>query len=247
MTTPPPTSLSTFQKTYSQYLRAPTQHQRPDGIPQRRSQIYESLLFNNVCGFINKCFPVCKSIIDEAKWLDLSRQFFKKWPSHTPIFSHIPFEFVQFIQQKQSIDPPWLAELLHYEWLELEVDLNPNQVERIHLLNHDGELVQANPTLQLHQYQWPVQKICLDYQPKTIEPVLLCVFRTFDFNVQFMEINAVTGLFIELLQAQPYKPAEALCAFAEHIPSVSQSQINQFGPPLITQLVEANVLVVLQE
>jgi hypothetical protein len=60
-----PDTLRDFQITYGKYLRSPATQKRPDGIPERRSEIYESLLFNNISGFINNCFPVAPDFLSE--------------------------------------------------------------------------------------------------------------------------------------------------------------------------------------
>ena len=33
---------------------------RPAGVPARRMEVYNELLFNNICGFLDACFPLCR-------------------------------------------------------------------------------------------------------------------------------------------------------------------------------------------
>jgi uncharacterized protein len=242
----PPTALTQFQHTYSQYLRAPSTTRLPEGIPEQRSRVYESLLFNNVCGFINKCFPVAKKMVGETRWTELIRLFYERWQCHTPIFSQIPKEFVDFIaaHDVELTEPAWLAELLHYEWLELEVDLDTGQVDRVHLLTDADTVIFTNPTLRLQQYQWPVHQLGPNNLPTTSQATILCVYRTHEFQVRFMEVNAVTGILLELLQDHPQTSQAALRQLIQHLPQLEPAQIERFGGDLIQQLVQANVLIV---
>lgn len=243
--TEPPEALTQFQGAYSQYLRAPQKYTLPDNVPERRSRVYESLLFNNLCGFINKCFPVAKSLIGDDQWQRLSRAFYERWQCLTPIFSLIPREFVSFIAAHDELGgTEWLPELLHYEWLELEVDLDKGMVTQPHLLIDSADTVHINPTLQVHQYQWPVHKMGPEYIPDAQAPVILCVYRTHEFDVKFMEINAVTAILLEQIHVQAQTPTAALASLAAHLPQLDPKQIDRFGRELIEQLVQSNVLLV---
>lgn len=244
MSVEPPKSLADFQDRYSHYLRAPQQHALPAGIPARRSGVYETLLFNNVRGFIDRCFPVSRSILDENDWLALCKRFYKEWQCRTPIFSRIPEEFAQHAAQCPEPDSPWLPELLHYEWLELEIDLAQAQVGRVHLLARESDPIEANPTLSVQHYQWPVHKIGPSFIPDEPAPTTLCVYRTYDMAVRFMEVNAVTALLLQIIQQQPQSPLDALAALCEQLPSLKPEQVQEFGRLLITQLIDNNVLLV---
>lgn len=239
----PPQQLLDFQRHYSGYLRAPAERPLPQGIPQRRSRIYEDLLFNNVCGFIDRCFPVSQAILGEKKWRELSRNFYRDWSCHTPYFGLIPFEFVQYAAQLTN-QPPWLAELIDYEWHELEVDLHPATVPHAHLPADDQCPLQLNPTLQNLQYRWPVQCISPEFIPEQEQATFLLVYRRFDHRVQFMEINAVTHLLLHLLAEGPQSPQTLLANLAEQLPQLPPATLTEFGRPLLRQLLEQNVLTI---
>lgn len=246
MTAQPPKGLQAFQSAYSRYLKNPDVEQLPEGVPAQRSQVYETLVFNNVCGFIDKCFPVAKSLFEPPAWTRLCREFYCRWQCRTPIFSYIPKEFVDFVATKHvDISPqPWLAELLHYEWLELQVDLNKTDVAQSPTAIDIHTAVTVNPTLVCQQYQWPVHRISINDIPQQPDPTLLCVYRTPQFQVKFMAINAVTAQLLQVLREQAQTPTAALAALALQLPQFSAAQIQEFGAQTIRQLVEANVLLV---
>lgn len=242
----PPPQLQDFQDVYSRYLRAPQQEPLPEGIPARRSRVYEDLLFNNVCGFLDRCFPVARSLLDENAWRRLNRHFYQHWQCHTPYFSRIPLEFVRHLQAAASdLElPEFFAELVDYEWRELDVDLHPEKVPRVHLPTDDNYRLKLNPTLQNLQYQWPVHQISKTNIPDAPKPTFLLVYRSYDHRVHFMEVNAVTAALLQILQETPAHPNAAIAHLAELMPTVNRQALQEFGTPLLLDLLQKNVLVI---
>ena len=91
--------LLRMQQSWSGYLRAPTQTERPAGTAARRIDVYAELLRNNIRGFIDQCFPLCRASVSAACWEDLIEGFFSQgtW-HHSPFFHEIPRAFVDFLQ-----------------------------------------------------------------------------------------------------------------------------------------------------
>lgn len=245
----PPSDLVDFQQAFSAHLRAPQSEACPNGIPQRRSQVYEELLFKNIQGFVDKCFPVAKSIINQDQWLHLTRLFFQNWQSHTPYFSRIPFEFVQFIRSKPTICdidqplslPAWFDSLLHYEWAELEVDLFDAVVPRVHTPLTENYKLKVNPTLQNLEYNWPVHRISANNLPSSPIETRLLVYRSFDHQVLFMEVNALTAALVHIFETET-PPKEALNQLVQLVPNMNPEQVLQFGQSLIEDLLKRNAL-----
>lgn len=93
--------LLRMQQSWSGYLRAPTQTERPAGTAARRIDVYAELLRNNIRGFIDQCFPLCRASVSAACWEDLIEGFFSQgtW-HHSPFFHEIPRAFVDFLQSQ---------------------------------------------------------------------------------------------------------------------------------------------------
>ena len=185
-----------FQREFGRHLRDPHRAPRPAGLPARRVAAYNELLFNNICGFLDACFPVCRALLGESRWRRLNRTFYRDWPLHTPWFREIPREFVRYLADAEiaTARPRWLAELAHYEWAELAVDIMD-----VPLPEHDptGDLMLGRPVLNPARldlsYAWPVHCIGTDYRPRRPQATQLVVYRDADLAVQFTEINPVTG------------------------------------------------------
>jgi Uncharacterized protein conserved in bacteria len=240
----PPTQLQNFQDHYSRYLRAPFENTLVTDIPARRSQVYEELLFNNVCGFLDRCFPVARSLLDENTWRQLNRNFYRDWQCHTPYFSRIPREFVQYMENTPTPEVgEWFSELLDYEWRELEADTHPAEVPHIQTPNGNDCFLRVNPTLQNLQYQWPVHQISNSFIPTEAKPTFLLAYRRWDHRVEFMEINAMTAALLQILQQAPADPDTVIATLAELLPEANHQVLRDFGKPLLLDLLQKNVVV----
>ena len=89
--------LASSQRAMARYLRDPAGEEPPRGVEQRRLDIYQNLIFNNIEGFISGGFPVLRSLYDESDWLGLVRAFIDSHRCTTPYFLEIGQEFMQFL------------------------------------------------------------------------------------------------------------------------------------------------------
>ena len=233
-----------FQHALAQHLRDPHHTRRPAGVPPRRMAVYNELVFNNLCGFVDSCFPVSRQLLGEARWRRLCRTFGRDWPLHTPWFREIPREFVRYLSEGHIAQPlpRWLADLARYEWAELVVD-----VMDVTPPAHDpqGNLMQArvllNPARVDVASAWPVHRIGLAWQPRQTEPTFLVVFRDAQQEVQFTEINAVTAHVLALLD-RGLTGQQAFAQLAQEMAHPDPEALQGFGEQLLNSLREQGVL-----
>ena len=233
------TGFQTFQRVFGRHLRDPQHTPRPAGVPARRMAIYNELLFNNLCGFLDPCFPVCRVLLGESRWRRLCRTFYRDWQLHTPWFREIPREFTRYLAAggiSQRL-PVWLAELAHYEWAELAVDIMDCPIPTY---DPAGDLMHApvvlNPALLNLAYAWPVHRIGLGYRPRKAVTTHLVVYRDADDRVKFTEINPVTSHLLARLAEHP-QTGTAICrAIAEALRHPSPERLLAHGAALLDDL-----------
>ena len=227
-----------FQHALAQHLRDPHHTRRPAGVPKRRMAVYNELVFNNLCGFLDSCFPVCRQILGETRWRRLCRTFSRDWPSDTPWFREIPREFVRYLDQHPIAQPlpRWFTDLARYEWAELAVEVMEPSVPA-----HDpqgdlmAERVLLNPARIDVASQWPVHRIGPAWQPRQPEPTFLVVYRDAQHTVQFSEINAVTASLLRVLE-QGISGAQALAQLADEMAHPDPQGLQSFGQQLLQDL-----------
>lgn len=233
-------SLREFQSAFAGHLRSPSAAGRPYGVPARPAKIYRELLFNNITGFIDACFPVAKSLFPESRWRALCRSFFRDWPSHTPYFSRIPEQFVHYVQaQHTSLRvPAYLPELLHYEWLELEVDTAADKTAG----SSDSRRLTLNTSVRYARYQWPVHRIGATYRPRKPRQTVLLVHRDSAHSVRFTEINEITAQLLDILAEGPKTALDALKVLARRLGHANPDALQIHGRQLLAGFIQQGVI-----
>lgn len=177
-------------------------------IEVRRITIYQELFFNNVEGFCSSAFPITKTVLGEDKWVGLVRQFFIECHCETPHFIEISQEFLTYLINKQDefASLPFLSELAHYEWIELDLDVKPIQ----NIDTADTQLDNDSKGLHLLDacypllYNYPVHMISVE-NAGSIEPELtpVVVYRNSDFAVKFTLVDQLSVIMLQLIQQNP--------------------------------------------
>ncbi len=206
-----------YQRAFTRHIRDPEGNPRPEGVPAARMEVYNELLFNNVFGQVSSCFPVARSILGDPKWRQLVRAFFATHNCRSPYFRQIPEEFLQFMQERSATggEPEFLIYLLHYEWVELAVEISEREPDR-NAIDPAGDLLKGRPVLapahMLLAYPYPVHRIGTDYQPtpQQQEQTCLLVFRDSNDKVRFIVLNPVSARLIALIEAGDVSGERAL-------------------------------------
>lgn len=167
------------------HVRDPATHPGPPGIEARRLKIYSDLVYNNLDGLLAGGFPVIRKTLGDAAWQALLRGFLAHHHSRTPLFTELGRELIDFLESDAGSDPlrPWLAELAHYEWAELGLQLSDATLPPH---DPDGDLLAGIPLLSPLAwplaYRWPVNRIGPGIQPTEppAEPTLVLLRRQRD-------------------------------------------------------------------
>lgn len=204
-----PEHTQALQHAFAAHIRDPANAPRPADVEPRRMAIYTDLFFNNIESLLGANFPVIRSLHGDAAWNALVRDFYRDHRSHTPLFTEIAREFIRHLESRAGRDlgdPPFLVELAHYEWSELALTLDEHDIGAV---DHDveGDLLAGipivSPTARVLAYHYPVHRISSDFRPAApaAQPVLLLLVRDRSDEVRFLEVDALSALLIERLQA----------------------------------------------
>lgn len=235
------------QAEFAAYIRNPEKNSLPKGVKPERMAMYRELFFNNIDGFLTSTFPVLYSLLSEQNWTELVQDFFENHACKTPHFSEIPEEFLTYLQntRQNSMDLPFLFELAHYEWVEMALSISFSESKPMQL----GDLTQTKLKLSslacVLAYQFPVQKICVEFMPLESEkPTFLVVYRNENDVMQFLEITPLTFQLLQLIENSPEKFAENYFAELEEVaPSISAETLNEKGFEILVDFVNRGVIV----
>jgi len=155
---------------FAAHIRDPENNPPPRGIEDRRLGIYRELLYRNIEGFLANSFPVLRSITDDDTWHSTVRRYFADHRATTPLFPKLPQEFLFYLSDQGATDdmPPYLQELAHYEWLELETSLDKREIIDSTVddsVDCVAGIPVLNPIARIHAYTYPVHRISSTFLP----------------------------------------------------------------------------------
>ena len=242
-----PGALKASQMTMARYLRDPDSNPPPEGVEARRLKVYRDLIYNNIEGFINSGFPVLRSLYGDEDWHSMVRQFIDNHRCHSPYFLEISQEFIQFLMEgytPRPTDPPFIAELAHYEWAELALDVSEEELPPAREVQDPLTAVPVlSPLAWVLGYRFPVHRIGPSFQPaQPGEPTFLVVYRNRQDAVRFMEINQVTARLLELVRDSEGVAVEALLAQLAGELGATAEQLRATGLEQIEQVVATDVI-----
>lgn len=241
-------SFQATQHAFMQHIRDPENNAFPD-IEDRRLAIYRELFFNNVEGFVSSAFPVLRSLYNEDDWLVLVRKFFSQHDCKSPYFLQISEEFLAFLSneyQRADVDPEYMLELAHYEWVELALsiaDQDPNEGQVTDILSQP---LYFSSLAWRVSYTYPVQFASSD-NPQLVamdEGNHLVIYRDSDDDIQFVAINGITAHLLQQIESNPSISFSALLnVMSAALPQVEASVLESGLVSTLIDLAEKGVLV----
>ncbi len=241
------TTLRQTQLGMARYLREPLANPAPEGVEPRRLAVYRELVYNATEGFLSAGFPVLRSLYNDADWAQLVRRFIAGHRCSTPYFLEISREFIAFVSDDylpSPCDPPFLAELAHYEWVELALDIAegsppppPTDMDPLAAVPYMSEVA------WLLSYAFPVHRIGPGFRPDSAaEPTFLVVYRGRDENIGFMALNAATARLLELVREGSGETGERLLAQLAAELQAEPAAIRGFAAEQLNQFVVKGVI-----
>lgn len=195
------------------HVRDPATHPGPPGIEDRRLAVYRELVANNLDGLLAGTFPVIRRTLGDADWQALLRRFLIIHHSETPLFTRLGLEFIAFLEAAEDPVRPWLAELAHYEWAELGLQLSDAALPAH---DPDGDLLGGVPLLSPLAwplaYRWPVHRLGPDCQPAEPPPAptLVLLRRDPGGRVHFSMLSPLLYRLLALVAANEGRSGRAL-------------------------------------
>lgn len=232
-----------FQHNFAARIRDPRAAPKPAGVPARRMRVYEELLYNNIDSFASTCFPITKQCLGARAWKRAVRDFFAAARMPSPLFRDIPEAFLDWMAEVAPArfpNKPWLAEFMHYEWLELVVQVHPD-LDDAAAINPAGDLmsgcVALNPASRLGCYHYAVEAIGPRKRPKADgQTHCYLVFRDAADATRFLKVNPLTARLYQLLEDAPTPGAEALGRLAAEIGHADAAALRREGSALLQGL-----------
>lgn len=246
-------SFQQIQQDFMLHIRDPENLPNVNGIEDRRLKIYRDLFFNNIKGFLSSGFPVLNSILDSEVWETMARQFFVDHDCRSPFFVDISKEFVEYLAnevEETDYAYPFIAELAHYEWLELDVSTRkckPLVVRNLYAEDITAEIsFQFSPLAELVSYHWPVHQISPNLIPDAPSevPNFFIVYRNTNHEVTFSNINQVTAHLVNcVVNMESVNITELTQLMLEALPQLPEDTVKQASKDMVMQMLNSEIFV----
>lgn len=247
-----PATLKELQQRFTGHVRNPAVVDAPQGIESRRMKIYNDLIYNNIESFLSSGFPVLRSLYRDEDWHRMVRDFIVDYRCSSPFFLEISQEFLNYLMNSKAptpVDPPFLLELAHYEWVELALDVSTETFPERDV-DPAGDPLEGVPVLSplvmSLQYRYPVHRIGPGREPDEppAEPTFLIVYRNREERVRFMESNAATARLLELLADNPQglSGRSLLEQLAAEMNADSVTSVVEFGARMLGEFLQQDIL-----
>ncbi|MDO9225629.1 MAG: putative DNA-binding domain-containing protein [Pseudomonadota bacterium] len=247
---PEPMHFSDYQAAFAARIRDPKQAPRPPGDSAKRMRVYEELLFNNLENFLLACYPITRQLLGARVWKQTLRRFFSAHRSHSPLFRDIPKAFLDWLEAGGATRfpaLPFLAEFMHYEWLELSVSVSLDDPD-LTAVEPEGDLLKGrpapHPTARMACYHYPVHRIGPRFKPTVADGQVYCylLFRDETDTVRFIQLNPLSARLLELLREQRSSGREALAHLAAQTAPDQYEKLVQAGGDLLRDLRDQGAL-----
>lgn len=236
------------QQAFMAHIRDPDAYPTVADIEDRRLRVYRELFFNNIQGFLSSGFPVLESIYPDEQWQQLARRFFIEHDCRSPYFVDISKEFVEFLSNQVPVAEylyPFVAELAHYEWLELELSVRKNGAEQLWTQGEPIERFRLSSLAELVSYEWPVHQISSDFIPQasTEERFYFVVHRDTEHEVHFSQINQVTAWLIAQMSDAEYSLQQAQELMLQALSHLPADQVVEATNDIVRQMLSRQIFV----
>ncbi len=237
------------QYEFAARIRDPQHAPVPADVAPKRMAAYTELFYNNINDFLSNAFPVLRKIHDDTAWHALVRDYFSHHRARTPLFHEMPREFLYYLnseREAQQDDYPFMVELAHYEWIELELLTAEDHTPAY---DADGDLLDSPPLIsplsRLLSYHYAVHQIGPDNIPTQADSPLthLLVYRDLKDEIGFIELNPVTARLLQLLTERPHsRGRELLEQIATELNHPNPQTVIAGGHDILIDLHQRNII-----
>lgn len=247
------TELERLQNDFAARIRNPDGNAIPEGVDPSRMAVYENLIYNGTEELLENCFPVIYEIASDELRESLIRGFLSDHPAESPLFYEVPEEFLSYLIEgrDEPSDPPYLAELAHFEWMELALELTdeprPENVNPKGDLYHD--IIEPSPLMEVVGYHYPVHEIDAKNLPTAQDKGSYClaVYRDRDDVVQCLVLSVIATRLLQFVRQHELTGKQAVEFLAQEMPDSSLDDLKETSMDVFQQLLEADVILGTQQ
>jgi hypothetical protein len=218
-------------------------------IPKNRQKLYRHLIENSVSDILGTTFPIFFKQIGSEKKRELLNGFLK---SHirSNHYRHIPYEFFDYLTSiAKNLAHPAHWQLADYEFVQYELMFHEDASSPLANdpnLTLDQVHAVFNPTIQLKDYDYPIQDISEETDMTTVkkEKTYHLIYRDPEgFDIRYFTLSADSYNLINIyLSDLNLTVADGLTRFLERNSAEKSDDLTTESLSFLKQLIANNVV-----
>ncbi|MBY0419404.1 MAG: DUF2063 domain-containing protein, partial [Pararheinheimera sp.] len=105
------------------------------------------------------------------------------------------------------------------------------------------QALQLSELASVQAYQYPVHKICVEFQPTEAEASFLLIHRNSDDDVKFIALNQLTTLLLQVLAQQPgLTLTELVGQLLPYVPQLDPTQLLSGADQILLNFAEKGIV-----
>lgn len=173
------------------------------GVRPERVHHYRRLVKNVIHNTLEQAYPITHELLDKQEWDMLVNEFFINHTPQSPQVWKLPKEFYEFLRDNnypERLNRPYFNDLLHFEWIEIEVHTMPDGDIPDYLASGNvlKDRLVFNPDFRIIYLEYPVHLMSVEQAKQKKGNYYLLVYRESDSgNVKFLNISLLLAYIIE--------------------------------------------------
>lgn len=174
-----------------------------------RVKVYRGLVWNSFSEVLTNIYPNTSKILGN-EWKKLLENYIEAYPSSSPLLNKIGEKLPNYLSKQKKLlkNHPFISELAHYEWLEVEIYEAETRFISSQRTNERNNNLILNPIHEICNFQYPIPEIVDKIQNNQAlgkiykQKTSVLIYRDpKDFNVRFFELAPSSLALIELLKS----------------------------------------------
>lgn len=239
-------SLLQIANQFTQYLRTGSLPADLKINPQR-AEVYLELFKNNMEDTLKRGYPLTVHLLSEEQWREIVDAFLRNEDSTSPYIWKMPQAFAEFVRSNNWQDRlkiPYLADLIDFEWLEIELFMMPDHPKKNFSRQGDllNDILYFNPESTIVSYDYPVfekKKLPREMQKGTY---FLLAFRHPETGaIHFVSLSPFFLALLTLLKEKKLTGKKALIKAAKLF-KLDEKQVFPQGEKFLSDLFEQSAI-----
>ncbi len=167
-----------------------------DGLDERSRNVYRRMVRRGLKRGVAIGIPIARRLLGADRWDDLFSRWLDESPPTTRLYWQLPLEFARWLREQPELPHPALADLVHWETIQIDVKNSPDPELEISCKEPAlNRAICLDPSARLGIYHYPVFELTKsdeEWPERLAQPALLITYRR-EESVYWRKLSPMTA------------------------------------------------------